>query len=298
MQAFLGAHQRTVLHVGQFFSYNRTMIEITCFQTMEECKMKNVIGFRIDTPADQEAAPQPVVTHDVPVRSLVSVSFTDIAKNYTYYNDKFDLSVGDMVYVSGKLAGRMGVVASVGTKFKIRLSDYERVIANPHIQFHGHYTQVLDKMIACEGGVSADTFRSWVIAPSAEGETSEIVMGEGYVLPLEYLRSCDDVDMTILRRAIEYCEEGRVRYLSLQNGVGTAFVEGTKWYEVNFRYADGMVTDLYCDCPYPNLCKHSLAVVLTLQVLLDHVPADDFVAIDRQFFFKTIVVGKQDVILR
>lgn len=258
--------------------------------------MKSVIGFGGQEPVQSEAKPQVVTTSGQPVRSLVSIRFADVEKSYTYYNDRFDLSVGDRVYVSGKMAGRMGMVASVNTRFKIKLSDYEKVVANPHIVFRGDYEQVLDKMVAYHGEVSAALFRSWVMPPQQEED--EIVMGDGYTLSLNHLRDCDDVEPAVLKRALTYCEEGRVRYLSLENGVGTAFVEGSKWYEVNFRYDGGEVTDVYCDCPYPGLCKHSLAVVLTLQVLLDHVREENFAAVDRGFFFGTIVSAGQSVTLR
>lgn len=258
--------------------------------------MKSILGFTVGDKPEKTQAAEPV-THS-PVPSLVSVSFTDVAKDYTYYNDRFDLSVGDMVYVSGKLAGRMGIVASVNTKFKIRLSDYQRVIAAPCIRFRGTYCQVLDKMVACDGGVDADTFRSWVIPPVPEGEEApEVVMGEGYCLPLDDFARDDDADEHVMRRALDCCQEGRVRYLSVCGGVGTAFVEGKYWYEVNFRFSGGMVSELYCDCPYPGLCKHALAVLMTLRVMLDRLDTEDFIAVDRSFFLKTVVAGRQEITL-
>ncbi|MBQ0037100.1 MAG: SWIM zinc finger family protein [Clostridiales bacterium] len=259
--------------------------------------MKSILGFGISSAPISPKTPQVAEVH--PVRSLVSVSFQDITKHYTYYNDRFDLSVGDRVYVSGKLAGRMGIVASVNTKFKINLSDYEKVVANPKITFHGTYRHVVDKMVACgDAGVDADTFRGWVTPPVPEGqEPPQIVMGEGYCLPLDGFQQSDDVDMKIVERALEYCQEGRVRYLSVQNGVGTAFVEGTCWYEVNFRFDGATVSELYCGCPYPGLCKHAIAVLMTLRVLLNNMDAENFTAVDREFFLNTVIAGKQDITL-
>ena len=65
-----------------------------------------------------------------PRASLVQVRFperhgTDLA----YYNDSFDLHVGDMVYVEGKLEGLRGFVTEVSYNFRIRVSDYRRVTA-------------------------------------------------------------------------------------------------------------------------------------------------------------------------
>lgn len=47
----------------------------------------------------------------------------------TYYNNLFDMHVGDLVYVDGKLEGKRGKVIDVSYTFKIKLSDYKRVIA-------------------------------------------------------------------------------------------------------------------------------------------------------------------------
>ena len=63
-----------------------------------------------------------------PVRSLVQVYFPDRGQSYTYYNDLFDLHVGDRVWVEGRLEKCIGVVAKVMYNFKIKLSEYKRVI--------------------------------------------------------------------------------------------------------------------------------------------------------------------------
>ena len=47
----------------------------------------------------------------------------------SYYNDLFDLHRGDLVFVVGKLEGLRGIVVDVSYNFKIKLSDYKRVIA-------------------------------------------------------------------------------------------------------------------------------------------------------------------------
>ena len=48
---------------------------------------------------------------------------------WAYYNDSFDLKVGDFVYVEGKLEGYRGQVTEVNYSFKIKPSDYKKVIA-------------------------------------------------------------------------------------------------------------------------------------------------------------------------
>ena len=89
---------------------------------------------------------------------------------------------------------------------------------------------------------------------------------------------------------MDYCAEGNVKYLYLHDGTGVAYVEGTKWYRVDFRYdGNGMITDLFCDCPYSSLCKHEVAVALTLRMLLQQPQmenAGSFVALDRWLFWQ------------
>ena len=62
-------------------------------------------------------------------KSVVQVYFPDRDRSYSYYNDQFDLQCGDIVFVEGKLEGVRGRVTEVNYNFKIKLSDYKRVIA-------------------------------------------------------------------------------------------------------------------------------------------------------------------------
>ena len=59
-----------------------------------------------------------------PKKSVVQVYFPSRGMNLAYYNDSFDLKVGDLVYVDGKLEGHRGQVTEVNYSFKIKLSDY------------------------------------------------------------------------------------------------------------------------------------------------------------------------------
>lgn len=47
----------------------------------------------------------------------------------SYYNDAFDLKCGDIVFVEGKLEGLRGRVVDVAYNFKIKLSDYKKVVS-------------------------------------------------------------------------------------------------------------------------------------------------------------------------
>ncbi len=259
--------------------------------------MKNVIGF--GAPQEEALAPMKQNEIGVPVRSVVDVAFPDDTV-LRYYNDSFDLSVGDGVYVSGKRAGSMGIVKSVTTKFKINLSGYERVLARIDFQLRGSFEPVGVFMVGvtADAGPSPELFRLWITPPA--DQEPEYACGEGYELELDHFEQDDEVDPKVFSRALDYCRQGRVRYLALRNGVGTAFVEGTAWYEVNFRYDAGRITELYCDCPYPGLCKHELAVLFMLRSLLKELKCNclpDLTAIDQSFFWRTVSTNRQQVML-
>lgn len=230
-----------------------------------------------------------------PVKSLAKVRFASMGKELAYYNDQFILAEGDAVYVGGKMAGQIGVVTSVTTKFRIHSSDYQKVLAKLDLEFHGHFVRVQDKMICHDDiAITPTQFQSWVTPPvekkkEDDGEEDVIISGDGDELNIDEIMNCPDVTPAILHRALDYCKDGLVRYICIENGVGRAFVEGTKWYRVDFRYENGRMSDIYCECPYPELCKHEVAVALNLNMLAHQKDMDidhDFVALDRDLFWK------------
>ena len=260
--------------------------------------MKSILGFgRTDECAEAEVSIAEAQPAEEPVRSLVTVRFPGVDSSYTYYNDIFDLHEGDMVFVSGKMAGKRGIVDSVNYRFKINLADYKRVIARPLISMRGTYAPMLDKMVSVDREtIDPDTFRRWIIPPPEEGcDPPEYIKGEGYSFDLEHLSEYPEIEEAVLRRAVEYCTEGKVCYLNIKDSVGTAFVEGTKWYEVNFIYEDGAVRDMYCDCPYPGLCKHSIAVLITLREILGRIGGREFMAVNSCMFYNILTAGKQRI---
>ncbi|MDD6485277.1 MAG: hypothetical protein PUF72_12065 [Clostridiales bacterium] len=76
-----------------------------------------------------------------PKKSVVRVYFPHRGMGWAYYNDSFDLKVGDFVYVEGKLEGYRGQVTEVNYAFKIKLSDYKKVIAVIDTNVKGDYQQ-------------------------------------------------------------------------------------------------------------------------------------------------------------
>ena len=179
--------------------------------------MKSILGFSIsDSPREESItiAPKEVAN---PVPSLVSVRFVRDGRAFTYYNDKFALEVGDHVFVSGKLAGQLGIVEKVTTWFKINLADYQRVISKASAAIHGTYESVLEKIVSNDlEAMSPDEFRAWILPPAhwegdgSDDQEDEIVIGDGYELSLSNLENCDDVSPAVLDHAVDYCRGGKV----------------------------------------------------------------------------------------
>ena len=81
-----------------------------------------------------------------PRRSVVQVYFPAKHRTLAYYNDRFDLRQGDLVFVDGKLEGKQGRVEEASYNFRIRLSDYQRVIAVAE-RGHDYYCRNLVRYI-------------------------------------------------------------------------------------------------------------------------------------------------------
>ena len=88
------------------------------------------IGFSVSEEKEKMSAPVPpdVAEEREPRRSVVRVQFPQRNMTLAYYNDRFDLHCGDLVYVDGKLEGKRGRVVDVNYNFRINLADYKRVI--------------------------------------------------------------------------------------------------------------------------------------------------------------------------
>lgn len=255
--------------------------------------MKNILGSSIGDDTKVRTAAIPHKESPEPVRSLVSVRFLEDGRKFTYYNDQFALQVGDLVFVSGKRAGQLGEVEMITTKCKIKLADYERVVSKA-AAIHGTYESVLDKMLGFgRDAMTPEEFRTWILPPDnkekEEEETEDwVVIGDGYELNLSNLENAEEVNGPVLERAVDYCREGRVAYIRVCGGLGSAYIKGAKWYKVDFRLEGNNMTGMFCDCPYPGLCKHLLAVALSIRALMEkgNLEADrDFVAIDAGHFW-------------
>ena len=82
-----------------------------------------------------------------PKLSVVTVRFED-GREYPYLNNKFNLRVGDKVYVDGKLKGKLGMVVAVTTRFKVSLTYYKYVLAKADFDFHGSFKPVANFFVS------------------------------------------------------------------------------------------------------------------------------------------------------
>ena len=202
-----------------------------------------------------------------PRKSVVQVYFANDNRTLAYYNDRFDLREGDMVYVEGSKAGIRGRVTGINYNFKIKVSDYKRVIflVDTHVsgQFFmgGSHFVTFDRETLPRSQVI-----TWYKAPTT-GEEEVVTGSDDSSIFLEDLSGMN-VTPAIAQRGREYYLENRVRYLCIDGTKGYAIVEGSEAYEVEFEYLDGEIWGLVCDCYCSYNCKHEFAAMLQLRETL------------------------------
>ena len=77
-------------------------------------------------------------------------------------------------------------------------------------------------------------------------------------------------------------------------------MDGTTWYEVNFRLDGDLMAEMYCECPYPGLCKHLLAVAVTMRALASEselLSMENFVAVDAERFWSMVARTSKKITL-
>ena len=186
-----------------------------------------------------------------------------------YYNDQFDLHRGDLVFVDGKLEGLRGRVVDVMYHFKIKLSDYKRVIAVADSKVSGTFQLAGSHFVTFDkDSLPFEKVVTWFCPPEKGGE--EYVSGyDDKTFDLENLEEMG-VSAIIAERGRDYYMRNKVVYISVdENGKGRAIVEGTKPYIVEFDCENGLVSDLTCTCFCNYRCKHEFAAMLQLKETLD-----------------------------
>ena len=237
----------------------------------------------------------------VPRKSLVQVRFPGKGIALTYYNDQFDLKPGDRVYVDGKLEGLLGRVMEVNYNFKIKASDYKKVIAVVDTDVSGEFHMAGSHFVTFDTStLPVDKVKLWFKAPEKEDE-EVISSSDDSAFLLSDLKGMN-ISTAIAERGHEYYLENRVSYLCLDGAKGFAIVEGSISYFVEFQYLNGEISHLICDCPCACTCKHEFAAMLqlreTLELIEKHYSAeyartDYFSAIAKGTLFSFAIDGKE-----
>lgn len=231
--------------------------------------MSTKIGFIIEKNSGEQT--EPTLCHTTKGVSkkracLCEVYFAHIDRSYTYYNDSFDLKVSDLCFVSGKLEGCIGTVVSLCFSFKIKPSDYEKVISVADTQVSGKFV-FANNMFASFDRQTLPYKKAitWFAPP--ENADDYVVSTDDKVYMLNDLHSFD-ADIEIIRRGHDYFVNNKVCYIELCDKKVRAIVCGTKSYTVEFDYDNGEIKNLVCPCYCTDICKHEIAVMLQLSNLL------------------------------
>lgn len=237
----------------------------------------------------------------VPRKSLVQVRFPGKGMALAYYNDQFDLKPGDRVYVDGKLEGLLGRVTEVNYNFKIKVSDYKKVIAVVDTDVSGAFHMAGSHFVTFDpAALSVDKIKLWFNAPEKEDE-EVISSSDDSSFPLSDLNAMR-ISAAIAERGHNYYLENRVSYLCLDGTRGFAIVEGNKSYFLEFRCCNGEISHLICDCPCACACKHEFAAMLQLRETLEliskhysaqHARSGYFAAIAKGILFSFAIDGKE-----
>lgn len=233
--------------------------------------MKFKIGFSAEVNRDEAVAQDcPAAVHtSEPRKSVVRVHFPARNMTLSYYNDQFDLQRGDLVFVDGKLEGLRGRVVDVTYTFKIKLSDYKRVIAVADTRVSGEFHFAGSHFVTFDAeSLPFSKVITWFLAPEKE-EDEYVSSYDDKAFDLEHLQEMG-VSPSIAERGHDYYMSNKVVYISVdRNGTGRAIVEGTDPYVVEFNYENGMVSGLTCTCFCSYPCKHQFAAMLQLKETLE-----------------------------
>ncbi|MBR2132486.1 MAG: hypothetical protein IJ955_08155 [Oscillospiraceae bacterium] len=236
-----------------------------------------------------------------PRKSVVQIHFPARNMTLSYYNDQFNLKRGDSVYVDGKLEGLRGRVVDVNYNFKIKLSDYKRVIAKVDTEVSGQFFLAGSHLVSFDrNALPVDKVTLWFKAPSIDEDEYTSGSDDSFFC-LENLEDMD-VSYMVMARGEEYYKSNRVKYLCVDDTHGHAIVEGSSIYDVEFEYCDGKILGLTCSCFCGGNCKHEVAVMLQLREILNLIEGhyqekyDDtgyFSAILEGVFFNIAIDGKR-----
>ncbi len=259
----------------------------------------NTIGFNAKN-EEYTTDTQLATTGEVkaPRQSVVQVYFPHRGTGWSYYNDSFDLKVGDYVYVEGKLEGYRGQVTEVNYSFKIKLSDYKRVIAVADTTVKGDLYPAGSHFVGFDRStIPFSKVVTWFRPPEKD---------EDYVTSNDSSKSFLLADLLgsgyfdgLAAEGKNYYLDYDVEYLELDGPRGRAIVDGREYYVVEFDYNDGEVSNLKCQCFAGGACKHEFVALYKLKETLDYIDQNHsdkykgyFAAIDKHSLWDTAMKKK------
>lgn len=231
---------------------------------------KYPIGFHTKTNKESaNVTPATAYTETIqPKKSVVRVYFPHRGTGWAYYNDRFDLKVGDFVYVEGKLEGFRGIVTEVNYSFKIKLSDYKKVIAVIDTNVKGDFYLANSHIVTFDrNAIPFSKVITWFKAPEADEEYAS-GNDDSKRFSLNDLSKMKASDYTAERGHAYYIQK-RVAFVEIDGTHGHAIVESCKNYEIEFNYMDGEISNLKCSCYDSGVCKHEFAAMIQLKESLD-----------------------------
>lgn len=251
-----------------------------------------ISGFGALQKETKDTAPAYETHHQTipPRRSLVQILFPGKGMALTYYNDQFDLKPGDRVYVDGKLEGLLGRVMEINYNFKIKISDYKKVITVVDTDVSGEFHIAGSHFVTFDASaLPAEKIKLWFKAPEKEEDEFASSSDDSSFM----LDNLNGINITgaIAERGHNYYMENRVRYLCLDGYKGFAIVEGSQSYIVEFHYRNGEISNLICDCPCACTCKHEFATMLQLREALELIEKHYSAEYARTGYFAAITKG-------
>ena len=248
------------------------------------------IGFSVGGQAQEKVKVDVAVRKQAqPRRALVEVRFAARNNTLTYYNERFDLKVGDIVYVDGKLEGERGCVVGINYNFKIKLADYQQVVAVADRTVKGEFFVAGSHFVTFDrAALPVEQALGWFMPPTKE---EDLVCGyDDTTFALDRPEEMD-IRPEVAHRGHEYFMENKVTYLCLDGGRGTAVVEGKRAYTVEFEYRGGQIGRMVCSCPFTENCKHEFATMLQLRELLDRIHEAYGAQYEHSGYFAAILKG-------
>jgi len=237
-----------------------------------------------------------------PRRSVVQIYFPAHHRTLSYYNDRFDLQCGDMVYVEGKLKGIRGFVREINYNFKIKLSDYKRVIAVVDTSVSGRFYFLTDShLITFDRKALPVSKASLWFNPPADNEEDFITGSDNTSFAPDTYYTLD-ISPASIDHGEEYYLNNHVKYLCLDDMNGYAIVEGRECYEFTFNYENASVSHPACSCFCGSNCKHLVAAMMqldnTLKLIHEHYTVEFnrtgyFALISKESFFSFAISGRK-----